>query len=87
MAALLDVSNVVVRFGGIVALDGVTFEIDEGQIVAVGRVGAAGSPFWNATVSSYELGEKRPIFQTFDYGLKAREQVTRVAGGVLSGKQ
>ena len=33
--ALLEVENVVVRFGGIVALDGVTFDIPEGQIVGL----------------------------------------------------
>ena len=31
MTALLEVSGVVVRFGGIVALDGVSFDIPKGK--------------------------------------------------------
>jgi ABC-type branched-subunit amino acid transport system ATPase component len=30
---LLDVRDIALRFGGIVALDGVSFTIDEGQIL------------------------------------------------------
>ena len=39
--ALLNVEKVMVQFGGIVALDGVTFDINEGQIV--GLIGPNGA--------------------------------------------
>ena len=38
---LLEVRDVVVRFGGIVALDGVSFDLDEGQIL--GLIGPNGA--------------------------------------------
>ena len=40
-AALLEVSEVVVRFGGIVALDGVSFDLEQGQIL--GLIGPNGA--------------------------------------------
>ncbi len=40
-AALLEVRDVAVRFGGIVALDGVSFELEEGQIL--GLIGPNGA--------------------------------------------
>jgi branched-chain amino acid transport system ATP-binding protein len=39
--ALLDVRNVTRRFGGIVALDEVSFDVDEGEIV--GLIGPKGA--------------------------------------------
>lgn len=52
--ALLDVGEVSVRFGGLVALDSLSFTIDEGQICAlIGPNGAGKTTFFNVVSRIY----------------------------------
>jgi branched-chain amino acid transport system ATP-binding protein len=53
--ALLDVNDVTVRFGGIVALDGLSFSIDEGTICGlIGPNGAGKTTMFNVVSRIYE---------------------------------
>jgi branched-chain amino acid transport system ATP-binding protein len=54
MAALLAVRDVTKRFGGVVAVDGVSFEVDAGQIVAlIGPNGAGKTTVFNLITRLY----------------------------------
>jgi branched-chain amino acid transport system ATP-binding protein len=53
--ALLEVDDVTVRFGGIVALDGLSFDIDEGQICGlIGPNGAGKTTMFNVVSRIYQ---------------------------------
>jgi branched-chain amino acid transport system ATP-binding protein len=53
--ALVEVKDVTVRFGGIVALDGLTFAIDDGQICGlIGPNGAGKTTMFNVVSRIYE---------------------------------
>ncbi len=56
--AMLDVSDVTVRFGGIVALDGLSFGIEEGQICGlIGPNGAGKTTLFNVVSRIYDPTE------------------------------
>lgn len=65
--ALLEVNGVTVRFGGIVALDGLTFSIDEGQICGlIGPNGAGKTTMFNVVSRIYQPTEGRVVFDGVD---------------------
>ena len=58
MASLLEVKDVVVRFGGITALDGVSFDIPQGMIVGlIGPNGAGKTTLFNCLSRLYTPNE------------------------------
>jgi len=62
--ALLEVKNVIVRFGGIVALDGVTFDIPQGKIVGlIGPNGAGKTTLFNCLSRLYTPNEGDVIYK------------------------
>ena len=78
LMALLEVENVVVRFGGIVALDGVTFNIPEGKIVGlIGPNGAGKTTLFNCLSRLYTPNEGEVRFEGKSIlGLKADKIAT-----------
>jgi branched-chain amino acid transport system ATP-binding protein len=62
---LLDVMGVSVRFGGIVALDGLSFTIDEGQICGlIGPNGAGKTTMFNVVSRIYQPYAGRVVFRS-----------------------
>jgi branched-chain amino acid transport system ATP-binding protein len=62
--SLLDVRDVALRFGGIVALDGVSFTIDEGQILGlIGPNGAGKTTLFNCVSRLYTPNRGEILFE------------------------
>jgi branched-chain amino acid transport system ATP-binding protein len=65
--ALLSVENVGVRFGGVVALDGLSFTVEEGAICAlIGPNGAGKTTMFNVLSRLYEASEGKVEFDGRD---------------------
>ena len=65
--AMLDVQDVSVRFGGIIALDGLSFTIDEGQILGlIGPNGAGKTTMFNVISRIYDATTGRVDFRGKD---------------------
>src|SRR5919109_1587101 len=63
-AALLEVRNVALRFGGIVALDGVSFDLEEGQILGlIGPNGAGKTTLFNCLSRLYTPNRGDILFE------------------------
>ncbi len=63
-ATLLDVRGVTVRFGGVVALDNVSFTVEEGQIAGlIGPNGAGKTTLFNCLSRLYQPSEGEILFR------------------------
>lgn len=72
---MLEVKDITVRFGGIVALDGLTFSIEEGQILGlIGPNGAGKTTLFNVVSRIYDPTEGSVTFNGDDLlALQAHE--------------
>jgi branched-chain amino acid transport system ATP-binding protein len=76
--ALLSVEDVTTRFGGIVALDGVSFDADEGEIVGlIGPNGAGKTTAFNVITRLYRPESGRVLFEGDDLLKTAPHRVIR----------
>ena len=65
--SLLDVSDITVKFGGITALDRLSFDIDEGEICAlIGPNGAGKTTLFNVVSRIYDPTEGSVTFDDID---------------------
>ncbi|HPU35576.1 MAG TPA: ABC transporter ATP-binding protein [Bacillota bacterium] len=72
MSALLEMKDITIRFGGLVALDGVSFDVEEKKVVAlIGPNGAGKSTVFNVITGIYTPTSGKVIFRNEDItGLK-----------------
>jgi branched-chain amino acid transport system ATP-binding protein len=79
IAALLDVSDVSVRFGGVLALDSLSFAIDEGQICAlIGPNGAGKTTLFNIVSRVYDPSDGHVTYDGKDLTHLAPHTIARV---------
>ena len=77
--ALLDVDAVTLRFGGVVALDGLSFTIDAGQICGlIGPNGAGKTSLFNVVSRIYEPTSGSITFDGTDLLAKPAHRIARV---------
>ena len=77
--ALLTVTNVGVRFGGVVALDGLSFTVEEGSICAlIGPNGAGKTTMFNVLSRLYEASEGTVDFDGNDLLRLEPHQIARL---------
>lgn len=77
-APLLQMDAVTMRFGGLVALDAVTFEIRRGEILGlIGPNGAGKTTCFNAMTGVYRPTSGQVVFDGRPLGAIKRNQITR----------
>jgi branched-chain amino acid transport system ATP-binding protein len=75
---LLQVTDLTVRFGGLVALDSVTFDIRRGEILGlIGPNGAGKTTCFNAITGVYRPSGGSVVFDGAPLGRIKRHQITR----------
>ena len=78
MAALLEITGLVKQFGGLKALGGVDFHIDEGEIVSViGPNGAGKTTFFNVISGMFPPDAGEILFEGRDIGGLTADQITK----------
>ncbi len=76
---LLSMEDVGMRFGGLVALDGVSFDIRRGEIVGlIGPNGAGKTTCFNALTGVYRPTSGRVLLEGAPLGRRQRFQITRL---------
>ncbi|MFD4183681.1 ATP-binding cassette domain-containing protein, partial [Rhodococcus sp. NPDC058514] len=77
--ALLQTQGLTVRFGGLVALDDVTFEIRRGEILGlIGPNGAGKTTCFNAITGVYKPSAGRVMFDGKPLAKTKRNEITRL---------
>ena len=77
--ALLQMEAVTVRFGGLTALDGVSFEIKRGEILGlIGPNGAGKTTCFNTMTGVYRPTSGQVVFDGRTLGAIKRNQITRL---------
>ncbi|MBA3281503.1 MAG: ABC transporter ATP-binding protein [Acidimicrobiia bacterium] len=77
--ALLDVRDIEVRFGGVVALDGLSFSVEQGQICAlIGPNGAGKTTLFNVVSRLYEANVGSATFDGQDLLALPPHKIARV---------
>jgi branched-chain amino acid transport system ATP-binding protein len=77
MAGVYEAQNITKAFGGLVAVDDVSFDIPEGSIVSIiGPNGAGKTTFFNILTGLYKPTSGRLIFDGRDITTKRPDQIT-----------
>jgi branched-chain amino acid transport system ATP-binding protein len=77
--ALLEVEDVTIRFGGLTALESVTFEIREGEILGlIGPNGAGKTTCFNVMTGVYQATSGRVLFDGAPLTKMKRHKITKL---------
>ena len=77
--ALLSTTDLSVRFGGLTALDAVSFEIRRGEILGlIGPNGAGKTPCFNAITGVYRPSAGSVVFDGTTLGRRKRHEITQL---------
>src|SRR3954464_7709506 len=77
--ALLEARDLTIRFGGVLAIDGISFDVEAGEIFGViGPNGAGKTTLLNAISSVYKLNSGRLTFDGGDVTNMASHQLSRM---------
>jgi branched-chain amino acid transport system ATP-binding protein len=76
---LLEMRDVTLRFGGVVALDGVSFDIKQGEILGlIGPNGAGKTTCFNAMTGVYQPTSGQVLFNGEPLGRRKRHAITKL---------